>query len=176
MTSEKRHESQLRIFYYCIRLPDEDKDVLIESLTRELDVVVPTETTPDYSAMNWSEILEMRKNNIQFGSHTVSHPILSKVSEFKLWDEVFNSKKVLENRLNEPVSLFSYPNGDYSDRVISALKRANYLGAVTAEEGVNSGQTDSFKLKRIGVGEIPIYRLARMMFFPLQSAADRKNR
>ena len=166
-TAEKRHRSQLTIFQYCTTVTDEEKDRLIASLGDRLEVEVPDEPTQEYLGLEWPEIVEMRKNNIRFGSHTVLHPILSKVSPERLHDEIVNSKETIERRLGDEVSLFCYPNGNYSDLIIKVLREARYTGAVTADYGFNRRQTDPFKLKRIGSSEGPIYYFARRMFFPL---------
>lgn len=166
-TPEKRHRSQLTIFQYCTTVTDEQKNRVIENLADRLEVKVPDEPTQEYLGLEWSEIAEMRKNNIRFGSHTVLHPILSKVSLKRLHYEIVNSKEIIEKKLGEEVNLFCYPNGNYSDLTIKVLKEANYLGAVTADPGFNREQIDLFKLKRIGGGELPIYYFARKIFFPL---------
>jgi len=165
-TAEERHRAHLTIFQYCTTVIDKQKNRVIEDLADRLEVKVPDELTQEYLGLEWPEIIEMRKNNIRFGSHTVLHPILSKVSPKRLHDEIVNSKETIEKKLGDEVSLFCYPNGNYSDLIIKVLREARYTGAVTADYGFNRRKTDLFKLKRIGSNEAPIYYFARKMFFP----------
>ena len=65
--------------------------------------------------------------------------------------EIYESKKHLEDRLEKPVNLFCYPNGEFSDQAINEVKR-HYNGAVTTEPGINNKSfADNYKLQRFGV-------------------------
>ena len=80
-------------------------------------------------SMTWDELREMQQNNIEIGSHTVSHPILSMLNEEQLGFEIGESKKIIENQLQESVDTIAYPVGQfesYSNNVINATKSAGY--------------------------------------------------
>jgi len=103
-------------------------------------------------ALNKKYILKM-KDFINFQSHTLFHPILPKCSDTEAKDEIFNSKKVLEDNYNFYINAISYPNGDYSDRDINICKKAGYTCGLTVDYGFNSFNTDLFRLKRISVND-----------------------
>jgi len=93
----------------------------------------------------------MRSGGISFGSHTVTHPILSREDPARAWEELTASTRVIEDRLGTAVDLFAYPNGrpeDYTDEAIGMLKRAGYRAAVTTSFGVNEAQDDPYRLRR----------------------------
>lgn len=61
-------------------------------------------------------------NGHEIGSHTVTHPFLTKVSSRVLYNELYNSKNVLESIVGKGnVSNFATPYGDYSPSVTTAI-------------------------------------------------------
>jgi peptidoglycan/xylan/chitin deacetylase (PgdA/CDA1 family) len=106
--------------------------------------------------LRWDEVLEMSQGGIEFGSHTVTHPLLSKVPHEKLLLELSASKKEIEEKIGKEVIALAYPVGgpsDYNDEVISVAKQVGYLFGITYfPEGDNSqSSTDWFRMKRVTV-------------------------
>lgn len=107
--------------------------------------------------MNWQEIKEVTKGTISIGAHTVSHRILSHLSDAELEKEIFDAKNEVEQRLGKKVISFAYPRGkvgDYNlEECIPVLKKNNFKLAVTAIGGSNDlspGRT-CFNLRRMGI-------------------------
>jgi peptidoglycan/xylan/chitin deacetylase (PgdA/CDA1 family) len=152
------HEAQLRIFNYCRTLRNIDKDRLLDRLAGHLKVRVPAEATEDFSSLTWEQIREMHAHGVEFGSHSCSHPICSRLSDEELMSELRTSKQEIEKNLSEPVEVFCFPNGqpeDFSDDVIRLVKNAGYRAAVTTVCGFNGLKgTDPFRLKRISLSTI----------------------
>lgn len=149
------HKSQLKIFNYCSRISDEQKNDLLNELALYLKVNVPDQTVGDFQPLTWEQIKEMNANGIHFGSHTCSHPILSRLTIEKLKYEIVQSKREIEKRLDTTVDLFCYPNGcleDFTATTIDMLRGASYSAAVTTVPGYNviKGQ-NPFLLKRISI-------------------------
>lgn len=71
----------------------------------------------------------------EIGSHSYEHPSLTTVSDEQLWREVHASREELRRITGTEINFFAYPNGDWNDRVISAVKAAGYCGAVHAWDG-----------------------------------------
>src|SRR4029077_342162 len=59
--------------------------------------------------MTWDEVRELRKQGVQFGSHTVSHPELYKVPWQQIVNEVEQSKESIEREMYEEITSFGYP-------------------------------------------------------------------
>jgi peptidoglycan/xylan/chitin deacetylase (PgdA/CDA1 family) len=85
----------------------------------------------------------------QIGSHSMSHRNLKKLSEADLREEIFASKKLLEDQFGVEVRHFCYPFGGYNDRVRDLVEKAGYRTASTVVFGVNDADTSPFELKRI---------------------------
>lgn len=101
--------------------------------------------------LNWDEVGEMTRGGVEFGAHTLTHPILSTLPEAEMEREILGSRREMERRLGAPVRLFAYPNGrkgDYNEISKRLLERDGFLGAVTTNPGVNRGLPDRFEILR----------------------------
>jgi len=103
----------------------------------------------DREALSHEEIMEMASVGlVNFQSHTVTHVCLPRCSNEKAAEEIFDSKRDLENDYGFCISSLSFPNGDYSDRDIELVRSAGYECAITVDPGFNDGGSDLFALKR----------------------------
>jgi len=84
---------------------------------------------PRFKHLDWAQIREMADGGIQFGSHGVNHSFLTKQNDSVAKYEIEASKKVLEDGLGQPVDFFSYPYGDYDERIISFVRESGYKAA-----------------------------------------------
>ena len=101
----------------------------------------------------WDQILDMSKDAITIGSHTMHHSYLPLVSPDQLPEEVRASKSVIEERLGRPVRYLSYPVGGYTPAAQAAAKEAGYRAAFTTNRGISRAAVDRFALRRIKVTE-----------------------
>ncbi len=127
----------------------------IEEILRELSARWNLDAAPGRRAfLNWEEVREMAQSGlITFGSHTVGHKILTTLTEPEIRDELANSRKrlVTEKAVDPAFIPFSYPNGNYTDRIAKMVRDAGYDLAVTTENGWNHNGSDLFALKRISI-------------------------
>jgi len=104
--------------------------------------------------LNWDEVREMSKYGIEFGSHSKTHPYLPSVenNDEKLWDEIYDSKKEIENKLGISIKSFCYPIGGFSDKIKGYVKKAGYTAAVTTnrKNGLKNF-IDFYAIRRISV-------------------------
>jgi peptidoglycan/xylan/chitin deacetylase (PgdA/CDA1 family) len=106
---------------------------------------------PRAAMLTWKQIQLMHGSGIEFGSHTVNHPILSRIPTEQVEFELRQSQSDLSSELRTPITSFAYPNGraaDYNDDVKSVLRRCGYTCAVTACTGFNTASTDRFEIRR----------------------------
>ena len=99
------------------------------------------------------QIRELHRHGIHFGSHSLTHARLTDLSDSDLERQVGDSKRKLEDLLGAEVPCFAYPWGMADMRVRSAVARAGYKVALTAQEGLN-GSEDPLSLKRTSVAEV----------------------
>jgi peptidoglycan/xylan/chitin deacetylase (PgdA/CDA1 family)/glycosyltransferase involved in cell wall biosynthesis len=84
-----------------------------------------------------TQIREMQRYGVEFGSHTLTHAYLPALSSAALDREAGDSRRKLEDLLGVEVTAFAYPYGGVDRRVRSAVARAGYKLAFTTLPGVN---------------------------------------
>jgi peptidoglycan/xylan/chitin deacetylase (PgdA/CDA1 family) len=100
-----------------------------------------------FDMMNWEDLLSLDPGLVTVGSHTLSHPILTSLTAEEIAEELLESRRVLEQRLQRAVDFFCYPNGSYDERAYHAAKET-YRAAVTTETGIVD-ITQNFDLHRL---------------------------
>jgi len=100
----------------------------------------------------WPEIHEMSRHGIAFGSHSISHPFLTRVPLEVAKGEIRESKLVLEEVLGQEVAFFCYPFGDFNGEIKAMVRECGYLGACTIFPGANGPLADMFSLKTTDIG------------------------
>lgn len=166
--SRRRAASQI-LLARLKQVPDAQRRAALGELRSESGVV---DAVDDGSgALSWKQVMEMRDGGIEFGSHTVSHPILSRVDEADLHAELAGSKRELEARLGVPVALLAYPVGGesaYDDRVVRVARQCGYRLALTYVPGVARWPpSDPFALPRLHVERYTTRaRFEAMLAFP----------
>jgi peptidoglycan/xylan/chitin deacetylase (PgdA/CDA1 family)/GT2 family glycosyltransferase len=116
------------------------------------------------------QMREMQRAGVTFGSHSLTHPPLTALTDCDLRCEVRDSKAKLEDLLGMPVEWFGYPYGDADRRVRAAVAEAGYKAAVTTNGGLNRWQ-DPLALNRLEVSDED-----SLMDFALKVATGRNYR
>jgi len=117
--------------------------------------------------LTWSEVRELHKAGVVFGSHTVSHPQLHSVSPAELEREVRASKAAIEDHLGSAIDSFSYPyafpeqDGEFKRRLRNLLEESGYLHGVSTIIGTLGSKDDRFFLKRLPVNSLDDTRFFR---------------
>ena len=105
--------------------------------------------------MRWEEVREAAAGGIEFGAHTRSHPILSRLGgEDELHAEIAGSKRRIEEQLGSEVDHFCYPNGsltDFTPAAVQAVHAAGFRTATTTVPGFVTAGADALLLSRFGV-------------------------
>lgn len=98
--------------------------------------------------MDGAQIKEWLAAGHDIGAHTLTHPRLSQVTLAQAREEIFASKKKLEDLFGRPVRHFCYPYGDWNPAIRDLVIAAGYETATTTAIGVNTAATPRFELKR----------------------------
>ncbi len=102
--------------------------------------------------LSWDELRSLTRDGIEIGAHTMTHPILTRVSEQEAEHEITTSRWRLEEVLGVPVRHFAYPFGqptDFSRGLRRLVQTAGFRSACTTIFGCNRPTDDWFTLKRI---------------------------
>ncbi len=149
------------------QLPLQQRLVLEDSLLAATPGFEPTrEEHAAYDPMGWDDLAALDPKLITIGSHTMTHPILSTLSEAQIEHELQASRLALESRLARPVDLFCYPNGSHDPRVRRMAAKV-YRAAVSTDEGlVPEPVVDVYAIPRIPIAaQLPLlaWRMHRPM-------------
>ncbi len=107
------------------------------------------------NCLTWSEVRELQKYGIAFGSHTVSHPQLRELSENLIQQEVVQSKNTIEDKTSVVVDSFAYPYAfpqwDTAFRTMlrELLQSAGYASGVCTIVGRAGAHCDPLFLPRL---------------------------
>lgn len=105
--------------------------------------------------LSWEEIKIMKDSGLIFiGSHALGpEPFINIKSESEIRRQVFESKKILEEKLGCSVAVFSYPEGRFNAKITQLVKDAGYQFAVATNPGKKIRNKDIYALKRLRVSE-----------------------
>ncbi|HEX5506082.1 MAG TPA: polysaccharide deacetylase family protein, partial [Thermomicrobiales bacterium] len=131
--------------------------------------------------MSWDDLRAWLGLGMEVGGHTVTHPVLARLSPEHALAEIRASKATLEREAGREVTLFAYPNGkagDFSDTTARLLAEAGFVAACTTIEELNDRTADPLALRRICVRDepLPLFALRLAGILPRVQAALRRSR
>jgi len=134
-------------------MPQHACDASVEALAQQLGVgPVPPESP--FATLDWDEVRGLAETGlIRFGSHTHSHPILSRCTPAVQRRELEMSRDILRAR-GLSAQLFAYPNGEPDDFTAETRRLLGELGyrcGLTTIHGLNGRDEDTFGLRRVHV-------------------------
>jgi peptidoglycan/xylan/chitin deacetylase (PgdA/CDA1 family) len=126
---------------------------------------------PRGAPLDWAQVSEMRRGGVTFGSHTVTHPILSQVDDGQLLRELAVSRAEIACRGLGEGDVLAYPVGGesaYDERTVRAARECGYRMALSYVPGTSPWPPiDPFRLRRLHVGrETTRARFCAMLTFP----------
>jgi peptidoglycan/xylan/chitin deacetylase (PgdA/CDA1 family) len=88
---------------------------------------------------------------ITIGSHTLTHPMLTRIGKQELDRQLLGSRQKLEHLLNREVTLFSFPYGAFNELAVEACREARYERVFTALPVLAFSSASEFVTGRVGV-------------------------
>lgn len=99
--------------------------------------------------MSWDDIREISEEGHVIGSHTISHPDLTRLSLAETRKEVVESKTRLEKELGVEVDSFAYPFGASNEETERLIESAEYSCGLGSEPRLVRKNPDLFNLRRV---------------------------
>jgi peptidoglycan/xylan/chitin deacetylase (PgdA/CDA1 family) len=149
-------------------LKEQDSGTRVKALTDLADWSrTGTNGRQEYRVLTDIELRRLAQGElITVGSHTMTHPTLSKLPPDRQAEEIIQSKKRLEKILGKAVTSFSYPYGsrsDYTEETVRSVKEAGYEFACSNFPDHVSRGTDVYQLPRFLVRDWDGDEFARRM-------------
>lgn len=138
-----------------IAAPAGRREAMLAQLARRYDPAL-VERTRDL-AMNWEMAAELAASGlVELGCHTISHPMLSRLSPVELEHELTASASEIECRLGQAPSLCAYPFGSpaaVNGHVVAMAERLGFAAAFTTRKQVLTAAalSNRFALPRISL-------------------------
>jgi peptidoglycan/xylan/chitin deacetylase (PgdA/CDA1 family) len=100
--------------------------------------------------MTWEQVRRLSQEGMEIGSHTASHTLLPQLSEHDVKEELRQSRSLLEEKLQMPITSFCLPGGAYKPEHIAMIREAGYRSCCTTKQGFWR-QQDILEIPRIAV-------------------------
>jgi len=141
---------------YMKSLSNRNREIIYSEIIAGLNDVNP----PHNLMLSWEELCDLKAHRCEVGSHTVSHPVLSKkLSPDELWAELKQSALTIEKNTGEFPATISYPFGAYNEEVKKAAFDAGYkIGVTVNPEPYDSSRHDLFEIPRIELFDEPFIK------------------
>lgn len=117
---------------------------------------------PRSEILDWKQIREMDADGIEFGSHTRTHPDLTRLSAEQMKGEILDSKAEISDQLGRDASTFAYPYGRMN-RESRQIAFENFDASCSTNLGKVGIHHDPASLNRIDTYYLSNQRLFEMM-------------
>ena len=109
-----------------------------EEITRNggrADFFVNPSTVGRANHLSWSELRQMAGSGMSIQSHGYTHRYLDALSQAEVESELTDSKKEIEDRLGQPVSLFAPAGGRMPKQFVELARSAGYTAVCASQPG-----------------------------------------
>ena len=106
--------------------------------------------------MTWDELREAKK----YGDaelHSYSHKSLIKLSNQEIVEDTKKAIEIFEKNMGYKAKIYSYPFGEYDDRVQSEIEKFDFISILNQNNGSINSKSNIFDINRIAlVGNVDI--------------------
>ncbi len=127
---------------------------LLKKYNMTATVFVPVNLVGHRAYLAWEQLEELRAEGIEIGSHSLWHPYLARSKKAR--GEIFESKRILEEKLGAPIQVFAYPFGDFNNEIEKLAQEAGYDLARTFTQPRNP---DENVITRENFFRVPVVRV-----------------
>lgn len=141
---------------------DTERRRVVRIIGELLRVEIQDTPEAEYSALGWDGVRSLARTGVDFAPHSLTHPMLSRVSPERARHEIQQSWLDLRAQIDDPAPVFGYPNGSidsFGPREIAIVRESGMMGAVAIErryvDPMSCVGDDRFKLARFPTPEDP---------------------
>ena len=99
--------------------------------------------------LTWDQLREISANGIECGGHSHTHPQLDTLSPAEASREIVQSKRLLEDHLDQKVLSFAYPFGYHTANIRRQVQESGCTSACAVKHAMSSETTNRFALARL---------------------------
>ena len=119
----------------------------------DIDSLFVANPSNEKKYLDENDVKNLCQRGVLMGSHTVSHPVLSKLTSEKLSKEISENKQYVESLTRKPADFFAIPFGkktDYNETVIKTCREAGHTKLLTSNP-VPVSEKENILVPRIGL-------------------------
>ncbi|MEU9117678.1 polysaccharide deacetylase family protein [Streptomyces sp. NPDC048483] len=106
---------------------------------------------PPAPMLTWRQVATLDALDFEIGGHTTTHPQLDALPAQRMWHEIVDNKRRLEDVLGHPVYAFAYPYGYSSTAVRRTVREAGWTSACTVRNAFSSAGDEPMRICRLMV-------------------------
>ena len=160
LESQQDKRNALRVVReHCKTQSNERLYEIVRGIAAALDVELPSDPPPEHRPMSWDEARALEKLGVDFGPHSVTHRILSRLDDETSRHEINQSWMRVRQELARPVPIFAWPTGrhtDFGPREIDLATAAGLRGSMATDDDYalldrKLPQADMYRLRRFAL-------------------------
>lgn len=171
LTLEDRRRSLDELLGKLKYLEPGHRERLVDEIAETVNIQPPNDLM-----LTSDQVRILSDAEMTIGAHTVSHPILSRVSSNSARDEMIQSKQQLETITGREVTLFAYPNGkpgkDYNASHALIAREVGFAAAVSTGLGAATRRDDIFQIPRFTPWDISKSRFSLRLALNMRQATS----
>lgn len=135
------------LFKWMRRIGSRGRSELLDRMARQMPAGLATDLM-----LTREQVKGLHAQGMEIACHTRSHPILTRISDQAVRNEIMESRTDLEELTQSPVRFFAYPNGvpgdDYGDREMKIVAECGFEAAFSTAWGVVTKDSDKLQMPR----------------------------
>jgi len=124
--------------------------------------------------MTWDDVKEIASEDLYFGSHSHTHPLLGMVRDANhIREELAVSKRIIEEKLGIQCESIAYPVGSYNRKVKELVHEVGYkYGLAVNQAEYDSSTRDFYEVSRIELYNENMFKMRLRIIGGLQKFKD----
>ncbi len=112
---------------------------------------IPSSSTTASSYMSWPLINKIPKALITLANHAYSHHHMISLTAKEIRNEIVKANNIIINKTGVKPTLFAYPYGEYSKKIINIVKEIGFAAAFSQTSGSNDNHSNLYTLQRFPI-------------------------
>jgi peptidoglycan/xylan/chitin deacetylase (PgdA/CDA1 family) len=130
---------------------------LLKKYKMPATLFINTKTVGSSDFMDWQQLKKTNESGIEIGNHTHSHKFFLDEAQSSRYDsfekEIQQSQVIIKQNLDLIPTVFTYPYGEFDERMKGIVKELGFKCASAQNSGVLYDRTDRFQIPRFPMSE-----------------------
>lgn len=112
----------------------------------EMSVILKMDQNRFSKVLSNEHIIDLKNSGIvEFGSHSHSHSLLTKITNEEIKHELSHSKNILEKLIGEKINIIAYPNGESNEEIDILSREIGYKFLLKSNHEINQISKQTFE-------------------------------